>query len=133
MIQMEQLTNFLNKITEWVFQWKMNLSLDPSKQTQKFILTGKVKKAAHAPIFFNYKPVQQFYPQKDLGLLLDIYLTFDEHIKAIKSKVSKTIGLLRNVNNGLALSSHTTSYKPIMRPNLDYSDVIVDKASNNSF
>ena len=66
---------------------------DPSKQAQEVIFTRKIKKDAHPPIFFNTKPVQQVSLQKDLGLTLGTSLTFDEHIKAITSKASKTIGL----------------------------------------
>ena len=58
---------------------------------------------------------------------------FDEHIKTIISKVSKTIGLLWKLNNRLPRSSHTTSYKSIVKPHLDYCDVMLDKAYNNSF
>ena len=52
----------------------------------------------------------------------------DEHIKAITSKVSKTIGLLRKLNNLLPQSPLTTIYKSFVRPPLDYGDVIFDKA-----
>ena len=57
----------------------------------------------------------------------------DEHIKTITSKVSKTIGLLRKLNNRLPRSSLTTIYKLFVRPHLDYGDVIFDKVYNNSF
>ena len=52
----------------------------------------------------------------------------DEQIKAIISKVSKTIGLLRKLNNLLPQSPLTTIYKSFVRPHLDYGDVIFDKA-----
>ena len=81
---------------------------------------------------FNINPVQKDSSQKHLGLL-DTCLTFDEHIKAITSKIIKTIGLLRNLNDRLPHSSLNAIYKSIVRPHLDCSDVIFDKAYNNSF
>ena len=87
----------------------------------------------HPPIFFNDKPVQQVSSQKHLDLTLDTSLTFDEHIKTTTSNVSKTIGVLRKLNNRLPRSSLTTVYKSFVRPHLDYSDGIFDKAYNNSF
>ena len=90
----KQLCEDLDKIVEWAFQWKLSFSPDPFKQAQKVISTRKVKKVLHPPIFFNNKPVQQVSSQKHLGLTLDIYLMFDEDIKAITCKVSKTIVLL---------------------------------------
>ena len=87
----------------------------------------------YQPIFFNNKPVQQVSLQKRVGLILDKTLTFDEHIKAITSKVCRAIGLLRKLNNRLPRSSLTTLYKSFVRPRLDYGDVKFDKAYNLSF
>ena len=57
-------------------------------------------------MFFNINPVQKDSSQKHLGLILDTSLTFDEHIRAITSKITfKTIGVLRNLNNRLPQSS----------------------------
>ena len=78
----------MDKIKEWAFQWKMIFNPDPPKHTQEVISTRKIKKVVHPPIFFNNKPVQQVSSQKHLGLILDTSLTFDENIRAIKSKVS---------------------------------------------
>ena len=82
---------------------------------------------------FNNKPVQQVISKKYLGIILYIPLTFDKHIQAITSKVSKTIGLLRKLNDFLPCSSHTTIYKSFVKPHLDYGDVMFDNAYNKSF
>ena len=111
----------------------MSFNLDPSKQVQELILTRKVKKVVHPPIFFNNKAVQQVSSKKHLGLILETSLTYDENIRAITLKVSKSIGLLRKLNNCLPRSSLITIYKSFGRPHLDYGDVIFDKAYNNSF
>ena len=58
-----------DKIKEWAFQWKMSFNPDPSKQAQEVIFTGKVKKVAHLPIFFNNKLIQQVPSQKHLSLI----------------------------------------------------------------
>ena len=59
----------------------MSFNTDPSKQAQEIIFTCKVKTVVHPPMFFNTKPIQQVSSQ------------FSSQIKAIRSKVSKTIGL----------------------------------------
>ena len=100
---------------------------------QEVIFTCKVKKVVHPPTFFNNKSVQQVSSQKHLGLILDTSLTFDGHIKAITSKVSKTVGLLRKLNNHLPRSALTTICKSFVRPHLAYDDLISDKAYDNSF
>ena len=60
-------------------------------------------------------------------------LKFDEHIKAIKSKVIKTIYVVRKLNNCLPWSSFTTTYKSFVRPHLDQGDEIFDNVYDNSF
>ena len=121
------------KIKDWAFQQKMSFNPDPSKHAQEVIFTRKIKKVVHPQIFFNDKLFQQVSSQKHLGLILDTSLTFDEHIRAIISKVSKSIGLLRKLNNRLPRSFLITIYKSFVRPHLDYGGVIFDKAYNNSF
>ena len=111
----------------------MSFNPDPFKQAQEVIFTCKVKTVVRPPISFNNKPVQQVSSQKHLGVILDTSLTFDEHIRAITSKVSKSIGLLQKLNYRLARSSLITIYKSFVRPHLDYGDVIFDKAYNNFF
>ena len=107
----KQLCEDLDKIKEWAFRWKMSFNPDFSKQAQEVIFTRKVEKVAHPPIFFNKNSLQEVSSQKQSGLMLDTSLTFDEHIKAITSKVGKFIGLLRKLNNRLPWSSLTTVYK----------------------
>ena len=40
----KQLCEDLDKIKEWVFQWKMNFSLRPSKQAQDIVFACKIHK-----------------------------------------------------------------------------------------
>ena len=111
----------------------MSFNPDPFKQVQEFIFTCKFKKVVHTPILFNNKPIQQVSSQEHLGFMLSASLTFDKHIKAITSKFSKSIGLLRKLNNRLPRSPLTTIYKSFVRPHLDYGDVIFNKVYNKSF
>ena len=69
----------------------MSFNPDPFKEAQEVIFTRKVKIVVYSPIFFNDKPVQQVSSQKHLGLPLDTFLTFDEHVIPITTKVIKTI------------------------------------------
>ena len=51
--------------------------------------------------------------QKHLGMLLDVTLDFQEHLKNIYSKVNKTIGLLRKLHNTLPGLPLLTIYKSL--------------------
>ena len=63
-----------------------------------------------------------------------LYLTiFDNHIKMVSRKISKTIGLLRKLQNILSRAALIIIYKTFIRPHLDYSYILYDEAYNMSF
>ena len=47
------LNNDLYQINKWVFQWKMSLDPDPSKQAQEIIFIRKTKENSHSLLHFN--------------------------------------------------------------------------------
>ena len=71
--------------------------------------------------------------QKHLVPILDVKLTFEEHLKNVFNKTNKTIGLLRKPSNLLPRQALVTIYKAFVRPPLDYGDVLYGQAFNNSF
>ena len=60
-------------------------------------------------------------------------MPFDDHIKMVFRKISKTIGLLRKLDNFLPRAALITIYKAFIRPHLDYGDILYDQAYNMSF
>ena len=129
--------NDLNKdlemITNWAFQWKMNFNLDPTKQAHELIFSRKTKEIYHPPLVFNNTSVSQSSFQKHLGVILDSKLIFDEHLKMVSLKISKTLGLLRKLHNLLPRSALITIYKAFVRPYLHYGNILYDQAYNMSF
>ena len=51
----------------------------------------------------------------------------------VSGKISKTIGLLRKLQNFLPKAALITIYKAFIRPHLDYGDILFDQAYNMSF
>ena len=127
------LNNDLKKISNWAFQWKMSFNPDPSKQAQEVIFSRKLQKISHPSIYFNNIPIDEVSSQKHLGMILDAKLKFQEHIKNLLTKVNKTIGLLRKLQNILSRGSLLTIFKSFVRPHLDYGDVIYGQSYNNTF
>ena len=97
----------------------MSFNPDPSKQTQEVIFSCKLQKISHASIYFNNIPIEQASSQKHLGMILDAKLNFHEHIKKLLTKVNKTIGLLRKLQNILPQGSLLRIFKSFVRPHLD--------------
>ena len=97
----QNLNEDLNKINHWAFQWKMSFNPDPSKQAQEVIFSRKLQKSVYPPLHFNNIAVTQSTTQKHLGMILVVKLDFQGQRKNIYSKINKTIGLLRKLNNTL--------------------------------
>ena len=121
------LSKDLSKIRNWAFQLKKKFNPDPRKQAQEVIFSCKIQKTCRLSIYFNNQSVKQVPSQKHLGLILDMKLNFQEHLKNILNKVNKTIGLLRKLQNILPREPLLTIYKSFVRPHLDYGDVIYDQ------
>ena len=69
----------------------------------------------------------------NLGVILDVKLTFEEHLENVFNKTNKTIGLLKKLSNLLPRQALVTIYKAFIRSHLDYGDVLYDQAFNNYF
>ena len=87
----------------------------------------------HPPLLFNNNNVSQVNFQAHLGVILDVTLTFKEHLKNVFNKTNKTIGLLQKLSNLLSRQALVTNYKAFIRPHLDYDDVLYDQAFDHSF
>ena len=53
--------------------------------------------------------------------------------KTCLKKISKTISLLRKLQNNLPRAPLVTIYKSFVRPHLDYGDILYDQIFINSF
>ena len=53
--------------------------------------------------------------------------------KRCLKKISKTISLLRKLQNNLPRAPLVTIYKSFVRPHLDYGDILYDQIFINSF
>ena len=124
----------LERISNWATQWKMNFNPDTTKQAQEVIFSCKVKKSTVLPPFlFNNASVTRTSSQKHLGIILDNKLKFDDHIKMVFRKISKTVGLLRKLHNFLPRAALIAIYKGFIRLHLDCGDILYDQAYNTSF
>ena len=115
---------YLEIINNWVYQWKMNVNRDSTKQAQEVIFSRKAKAIYHP--LFNNNSVFHSSSQKHLGAILDSKLIFDEHQKIVSLKLNITLGLLQKLQNLLPRSTLITIYKAFVRTHLDYGDILYD-------
>ena len=71
------MNNDLVKINRWAYQWKMSFNPDPSKQAHEVIFSRNKKKEYYTPLAFNSNNVSETNSQKNLGVVLDNRLSFE--------------------------------------------------------
>ena len=93
----------------------------------------KVQTTNYPPLIFNQNVIPQTTLQKHLGMYLDSKLNFSEHLKTIFQKTDKTIELFRKLQTLLLRTHLIAIYKLLIRPQLNYGDMIYDQTFNMSF
>ena len=81
----------------------------------------------HLIIHFNNVQVQRANQQRHLSIILDEKLNFKGHIDKVLTKASKGIAVI------LLYKSLITIYKTIIRPLLDYGDILYHQPNNGTF
>ena len=123
----------LRRVAQWVHQWKMSFNLDPSKQAVEVHFTRKINSLDTSPVYFNNLAVASCETHKHLSLLLDKRLPFDRHVEEMILRANKGVGLITRLRRYLRRNSLLTIYKALIRPHLDYGDVVYDYPGNASF
>ena len=101
----------LNKIYQWFNIWKLSLNADKTK----YSLLHKPSKTNDLPLLLsklliNDNEVERVGSIKFLGVLLDEYLSWKEHIKYTENKVTKSFGLLYRAK---PIHSHLLNYRSL--------------------
>jgi len=118
------LNHDLEVICNWAHQWKLEFNPDPKKQANEVLFSCKKNTQEHPPIYFNGSEVTKVKKQIHLGFTLEPSLSFKEHISEKIKKAKRNIGLIKHISSFLPLDTLTQIYKTIVRPHLDYCDVI---------
>ena len=98
------------------------MSFDPDTQT----IPGSYFQSHLDPptLVFNSNNFYQSFPQKHLGVILDLKLTFEEFFKNVLGKVKNTVSLLPKLRSLLPRTTLITIYKGFTRPHLNYGDIL---------
>ena len=120
--------NYLNHnlkiIYESAYQWKLEFNPDPSKQATELLFSCKKSSPNHPPLFFNGTPVTSVKKHIHLGLIFDSKLSFDKHVDEKIIKAKKGIVIIKHLSKFLPLKTLDQMYKTLVRPHLDYCDII---------
>ena len=120
------LNNDLNKITQWAARWLV--SFNPTK-TESIIISRKLNRIQHPPIFMRNHQIVEVDYHKHLGIYFSNDCTWHYHIDHIKEKAWFRINVMRKLKFRLDRKSLETIYITFIRPLLEYGDVIWDNCT----
>jgi hypothetical protein len=106
------------KVVNWINA--NQLSLNINKTLYMIFKTKKRKVAIAGDVKINNVSIQRVYDTKFLGVILDCHLLWDKHITYIRSKISKSIGIISKVKKVLGLNTLVTLYYAFVYPYLNY-------------
>ena len=116
----------LEKVSAWAKTWLV--SFNPLK-TESLIITRKIHKPIHPPIFMQNQQIQEVTSHKHLGLYISNDCSWHDHITYIKDKAWGRINVMRKLKYKLDRKSLETIYTAFIRPLLEYGSVTWDNCT----
>ena len=132
---LSELNVYIEKISYWACQWKMQFSLDPKKQADEVIFSQKSSSInlLYPHIKYNNYGISKCPHQKLLGIVLDSKLNVTAQLDQKIEKFYRIIGLIRRLSINFRRNALLTIRKSFVRPHLVYGDILYDKPNNENF
>ena len=118
----------LKKFHIWTISNKLSINVS---KTNCFLVSNRANHQITTPIIFNGHSLSFENSVKFLGVIIDSKLNFGEHIKSVKCRISKSIGILNNIKNLVPLEILRNLYFNLIYPYLNYC-IVVWGGTNNS-
>ena len=116
----------LGKISAWASTWLV--TINPSK-TETLLVSRKLNRLPHPPVFMQNHQVSEVEFHKHLGLYFSNDCSWHQHIKYITDKAWNIINTMRKLKFRLDRKSLETINTAFIRPLVEYGDVIWDNCA----
>ena len=120
----------IEKLLEWTIVNKLSLNVS---KTHYMIFTTKGRNVnTQRKVCINNAPLERVNSTKFLGVIIDHKLSWCDHIKYIKNKISKGLGIICKARKSLKSSTLVTLYNSFIYPYLTYGIEIWGTASETN-
>ena len=122
-VDIQDLQHSINNIKKWCDEWLLQLNADKCK----VISYGRSNSIKHNYSIENNNTsyfLQSADNIKDLGVIFDCKLKFDDHIHEKVNKAYSIIGILKRNFINLSQESFILLYKSLVRPHLEYAQSV---------
>ena len=117
------LNNDIAHILNWAKQWLMIFNIE---KTIDLAFTLKLNPVPQPTLFFDGSPIKQVKEHCHLGLHFSSDMKWNTHVNNICKRASQRNCILQKFKYRLPRKSLETIYKTMIRPILEYADVVFD-------
>ena len=122
-----KLNRDLDRLSTWANQWLVTLN---ATKTVYLKISRKINPTPNPILRLNGEIIKEVSSHKHLGLTFNQTLTWSDHIKLLSTKAAKCVGLLRRICQDVPRECLEILYKYMIRPLLEYDDVIFDGSAD---
>jgi hypothetical protein len=124
----EKINRDLHRLSTWANKWLVTFN---ATKTVYLKITRKVNPAPHPILRLNGEIIKEVLTHKHLGLTFNRTLTWSDHISSLSTRAAQCVGLLRRICRDVPRECLEILYKYMIRPLLEYGDIIFDGSSEN--
>ena len=117
----EALQKDIDALNQWSEKWLLKFNIDKCH----VLSLGKFDKITHTHRYKLYgDELEHVFEEKDLGVIIDMELTFEEHMASKIKKANGIMGLIRRTFSFLDAETFKTLYTSFVRPHLEYANQV---------
>ena len=117
----EALQKDIDALNLWSEKWLLKFNIDKCH----VLSLGKFDKIMHTHRYKLYgDELEHVFEEKDLGVIIDMELTFEEHMASKIKKANGIMGLIRRTFSFLDAETFRKLYTSFVRPHLEYANTV---------
>jgi hypothetical protein len=123
----EKVNRDLHRLSNWANKWLVTFN---ATKTVYLKISRKVNPAPHPILRLNGEIIKEVFTHKHLGLTFNRTLTWSDHISSLSTRAAQCVGLLRRICRDVPRECLEILYKYMIRPLLEYGDIIFDGSAD---
>jgi hypothetical protein len=127
LLSYSKLNRDLKRLSNWSNNWLVTFNATKTVYLQ---VSRKLHPSPKPILKLHGQIIKEVQTHKHLGLTFNNTLTWTDHISNLVTKASRCIGLLKRLSRDVPRQCTEILYKSMIRPLLEYADIIFDGSSD---
>ena len=127
LLSYSKLNRDLKRLSTWSDKWLVTFNATKTVYLQ---VSRKLQPCPKPILKLHGQEIKEVHTHKHLGLTFNNTLTWTDHISSLVTKASRCIGLLKRLSRDVPRQCTEILYKSMIRPLLEYADIIFDGSAD---